>query len=188
MKVKRESEIAQSCPTLSDLTDCSPPGSSVHGISQARVLELVAIAFSERPSTAMPKKNKTILKKNKKQKKKQLLWTSSRKTPSSPLMLNFHLDAYIISLPLKFSNFIKMCHSRFLYYSFLALAWSFFSTCKFTILGKLFSAVFWIFLSIAWVCVYVFFRKMGYFVYSTCLLSSLKVTAISPPFFLYTLL
>ena len=39
MKVKRESEVAQSCPTLRDPMDCSPPGSSVHGIFQARVLE-----------------------------------------------------------------------------------------------------------------------------------------------------
>ena len=41
-----ESEVAQSCPTLSDTMDCSPPGSSVHGILQARVLEWGAIAFS----------------------------------------------------------------------------------------------------------------------------------------------
>ena len=46
MKVKNESEVAQSCPTLSDPMDCSPPGSSVHGIFQARVLEWDAIAFS----------------------------------------------------------------------------------------------------------------------------------------------
>ena len=39
MKVKSESEVAQSCPTLSDPTDCSPPGYSVYGIFQARVLE-----------------------------------------------------------------------------------------------------------------------------------------------------
>ena len=39
MKVKRESEVAQSCLTLSDPMDCSLPGSSVHGIFQARVLE-----------------------------------------------------------------------------------------------------------------------------------------------------
>ena len=45
-KVKSESEAAQLCPTLSDPMDCSPPGSSVHGIFQARVLEQVAIAFS----------------------------------------------------------------------------------------------------------------------------------------------
>ena len=43
MKVKRESEVAQSCPTLRDPMDCSPPGSSVHGIFQARVLEWGAI-------------------------------------------------------------------------------------------------------------------------------------------------
>ena len=47
MKVKSESEDAQSCPTPSDPMDCSPPGSSVHGICQARVLEWGAIAFSE---------------------------------------------------------------------------------------------------------------------------------------------
>jgi len=46
MKVKSESEVAQSCPTLSNLTDCSLPGSSVHGIFQARVLEWGAIDFS----------------------------------------------------------------------------------------------------------------------------------------------
>ena len=47
MKVKSESEVPQWCPTLSDSTDCSLPGSSVHGIFQARVLEWVAIAFSK---------------------------------------------------------------------------------------------------------------------------------------------
>ena len=46
MKVKSESELAQSSPTLSDPMDCSLPGSSVHGIFQARVLEWGAIAFS----------------------------------------------------------------------------------------------------------------------------------------------
>ena len=46
MKVESESEVAQSCPTLGDPMDCSPPGSSVHGIFQARVLEWGAIAFS----------------------------------------------------------------------------------------------------------------------------------------------
>ena len=47
MKVKSESEVAQSCPTLSEPMDCSLPGSSVHGIFQARVPEWVAIAFSD---------------------------------------------------------------------------------------------------------------------------------------------
>jgi len=46
MKVKSESEVAQSCQTLSDPMDCSLPGSSVQGIFQARVLECGAIAFS----------------------------------------------------------------------------------------------------------------------------------------------
>ena len=49
MKVKSESEVAQSCPTLSNPMDCSLPGSSVHEIFQARVLEWDAIAFSIRP-------------------------------------------------------------------------------------------------------------------------------------------
>ena len=46
MKVKSEIEVAQSCLILSDPMDCSLPGSTVHGIFQARVLEWVAIAFS----------------------------------------------------------------------------------------------------------------------------------------------
>ena len=51
MKVKSESEVTQSCPTLSDPMDCSLPGSSIHGIFQARVLEWGAIAFSEEISS-----------------------------------------------------------------------------------------------------------------------------------------
>ena len=45
MEVKGDSDVAQLCPTLSDPMDCSLPGSSVHGIFEARVLEWVAIAF-----------------------------------------------------------------------------------------------------------------------------------------------
>ena len=48
MKVKSESEVAQSCPTLSDPMDSRLPGSSIHGILQSRVLEWVAIAFSRK--------------------------------------------------------------------------------------------------------------------------------------------
>ena len=44
--IQKESEVAQSCPTLWDPVDCSPPGSSIHGILQARILEWVAISFS----------------------------------------------------------------------------------------------------------------------------------------------
>ena len=47
MKMKSESEVVQSCPTLSNPTDCSLAGSSIHGIFQARVLEWGAIAFSD---------------------------------------------------------------------------------------------------------------------------------------------
>ena len=47
MKVKSEREVTQSCPTLRDPMDCSLPGSSIHGIFQARVLEWGAIAFSK---------------------------------------------------------------------------------------------------------------------------------------------
>ena len=64
MKVESETEVAQSCLTLSDPLDCSPPGSSVHGIFQARVLEWGAIAFSEdeayRSATQMVK-HQTII-------------------------------------------------------------------------------------------------------------------------------
>ena len=68
MKVKSESEVAQSCPTLRNLMDCSLRGSSTHGIFQARVLEWVAIAFSmlgylkpnnqQGGNTALPNKDK----------------------------------------------------------------------------------------------------------------------------------
>ena len=46
--MKKESEVAQSCLTLCNPLDCNPPGSSVHGIFQARILEWVAISFSRR--------------------------------------------------------------------------------------------------------------------------------------------
>ena len=49
MKVKSESEVTQSCPTLRNPMDCSLPGSSAYGIPQARVLEWGAIAFSDLP-------------------------------------------------------------------------------------------------------------------------------------------
>ena len=60
MKVKSESEVAQSYLTVSDPTDCSLPGSSVHGISQARVLEWVAIAFSIMEYYLTIKKNEML--------------------------------------------------------------------------------------------------------------------------------
>ena len=60
IKVKSESEDAQSCPTLSDPMDCSLPGSSVHGIFQARVLEWGAIAFSGLQIKGVYKKTQTV--------------------------------------------------------------------------------------------------------------------------------
>ena len=51
VKVKSESEVAQSCPTLSNPMDCGPPGSSIHGIFQARELEWGAIVFSKIKTT-----------------------------------------------------------------------------------------------------------------------------------------
>ena len=56
MKVKSESEVTQLCLTLHDPMDCSLPGSSVHGIFQARVLEWGAIAFSKSANDISPKK------------------------------------------------------------------------------------------------------------------------------------
>ena len=57
---KSESEVAQSCPTLSDLMDCSLPGSSVHGIFQARVLEWGAIAFSMKKASPVEKWSQSL--------------------------------------------------------------------------------------------------------------------------------
>ena len=56
MKVKSESDVAQLCPTLSDPMDCSLPGSSVHVIFQARMLEWGAIAFSNNPTCTQKSK------------------------------------------------------------------------------------------------------------------------------------
>ena len=62
MDKKKESEVAQSCPTLSDPMDCSLPGSSIHGIFQARVLEWGAIAFTDdQPRQHIKKQRHTLL-------------------------------------------------------------------------------------------------------------------------------
>ena len=63
MKVKSESEVAQSCLTLRNPMDCSLPGSSVHGILQARVLEWGAIAFSlsRLVITFLPRKKRLLI-------------------------------------------------------------------------------------------------------------------------------
>ena len=61
MKVKSQSEVAQSCPTLSNPMDCSLPVSSIHGIFQARVLEWGAIAFSVTRSTNRQLTKETVI-------------------------------------------------------------------------------------------------------------------------------
>ena len=61
MRVKSESEVVQSCPTLCDPMDCSPPGSSIHGIFQARVLEWVAISLSNAPNIGAPQYTRQTL-------------------------------------------------------------------------------------------------------------------------------
>ena len=63
MKVQSESEVTQSCPTLCDPMDCSLPGSYIHGIFQARVLEWGVIAFSPAPPLNFQSVEKTSLKK-----------------------------------------------------------------------------------------------------------------------------
>ena len=79
MKVKSESEVAQSCPTLRKPMDCSPPGSSVHGIFQARVLEWGAIAIQLGPGKLLipndetPSNFVTPAAQNGKKKKEQML-------------------------------------------------------------------------------------------------------------------
>ena len=74
MKVKSESEVAQSCLTVSNPMDCSLPGSSVHGIFQARVLELGAIAFSDRSIVFCYSRLNGV---------RQLLWTESAPTQNT---------------------------------------------------------------------------------------------------------
>ena len=61
VKVKSEGEVGQLCPTPSDPMDCSPPGSSIHGIFQARVLEWCAIAFSGQLHKATVKQSIILL-------------------------------------------------------------------------------------------------------------------------------
>ena len=76
MKVKSESEVAQSCPTLSDPIDCSLPGSSVHGILQAGVLEWGAITFSKLKCECMLSHFSRVL-------PFVTLWTVARRAPLS---------------------------------------------------------------------------------------------------------
>ena len=91
MKVKSESEVAQSCPTLSDPMGCSLPGSSVHGISQARVLEWGAIAFSNAWKWKMKVKMLSHV---------RLLETPWTVAYQAPLSMGFSRQEYWSGLPL----------------------------------------------------------------------------------------
>ena len=100
IKVKSESEVAQSCPTLSDPMDCSLPGSSVHGIFQARVLEWGAIAFSGGRSKACFFSSSTKVKQPEAPDEDILLFTENRKEAcwSSSrvwMILNLYLSSNI---------------------------------------------------------------------------------------------
>ena len=93
MNVKSESEVAQSCPTLSDPMDCSPPGSSVHGIFQARVLEWGAIAFSNLSPWIPLKKNFKIgIISSNLQKRKMSTETLSNYPQHSVICIQFSTD------------------------------------------------------------------------------------------------
>ena len=70
-----ESEITQSCLTLSDPMDCSPPGSSIHGIFQARILEWGAIAFFEVYSNLLPKNQLVYV--GRESHNREFVWTSN---------------------------------------------------------------------------------------------------------------
>ena len=89
--VKSESEVTQLCPTLSDPMDCSPSGSSIHGIFQARVLEWVAIAFSNAGMWKVKVKSLSCV---------QLLaipWTAAHQAPPS---MGFSRQEYWSGVPL----------------------------------------------------------------------------------------
>ena len=82
-KVKSESEVVQSCPTLSDLMDCSPPGSPVPGILQARTLEWVAISSSNAWRWKVKVKSLSPVRPS------ETPWTAALQAPPSPLPLKF---------------------------------------------------------------------------------------------------
>ena len=96
MKVKSESEVAQSCPTLSDPTECCLPASSVHGIFQTRVLEWVAIAFSIKANKEYIFQKGTFLSTGKDTKLYLMLGLTSR----NPFLDRFPVG-YFISMPLR---------------------------------------------------------------------------------------
>ena len=90
MKVKSESDVAQLCLTLHDPMDCSRPGTSVHGIFQARVLEWVAIAFSLQPLKVKVKSLSRV----------RFLVTPWTAAYQAPLSMGFSRQEYWSGVPL----------------------------------------------------------------------------------------
>ena len=102
MKVKSESEVAQTCLILSDSMDCSPPGFSVHGILQARTLEWVAISFSN------AWKWKVKVKSLSRVWPLATPWTAAYQAPPS---MGFSRQQYWSGVPLPSPSFIiRFCH------------------------------------------------------------------------------
>ena len=105
MKVKSESKVAQLCPILSDPMDCSPPGSSIHGIFQARVLEWGAIAFSVKSQTYI--------------KQKFMKWNSCCKFLFlSKCLLDYALSQILIFIEIMWQDyflFLNLCIYLYLY-------------------------------------------------------------------------
>ena len=100
MKVKSESEVAQSCPTLCDLVDCSLPCSSIHGILKARILEWVAISFSN------------VWKWKVKGKSLSHVWlfvTSWTAAHQAPLPMGFSRQEYWSGVPLPSPKLVYRC-------------------------------------------------------------------------------
>ena len=93
MKVKSESEVAQPCLTLSDPMDCSLPGSSAHGIFQARVLEWGAIAFSDQNLYGRHNKVKSLS-------RVRLFATPWTAAFQAPLPMGFSRQEYWSGVPL----------------------------------------------------------------------------------------
>ena len=91
MKVKSESEVAQSCPTPSNLMDCSPPGSPIPGILQARTLEGVALSFSN------AWKGKVKVKSHSRVRLLATPWTAAHQAPPS---MGFSRQEYYSGVPL----------------------------------------------------------------------------------------
>ena len=116
MKVKSERQVAQSCVTLSDPMDCGLPGSSVHGISQARVLEWGAIAFSVEGTylniikAMYDKPTANIILNGEKSKAFPLKSGTRQGCPLSPLLFNIVLED--LATTIREEKEIKGIHTR----------------------------------------------------------------------------